>query len=135
MTPSRRRPRLDRHVLRYVYPAVALLVALAGGGIAAVESDTVGSLGDGIWWALSLVTTVGFVHGTPTTTAGKVIAGVLMVVGFALLSLTTAAVASLFVREDESAGDARDAAFEGAVLEQLRALRERIDELDARRAR
>ena len=47
------------------------------------------------------MTTVGFVDGTPDTVAGKVASAVLMLLGFGLLALTTAAIASLFVREDE----------------------------------
>lgn len=121
---------MSRHSLRYFYPAAALLVALAGGGLAALESDTAGSFAEGVWWALSLITTVGFVGHTPVTVAGKVIAGVLMVFGFALLSLTTAAIASLFVREDESDTNRRDEAFEVTALAELRALHARLDELE-----
>lgn len=45
-----------------------------------------------------------------------------MLFGFALLSLTTAALASLFVREDETPAEQRDAAFESHALRELRAL-------------
>ena len=106
------------------------MVVLAGGALAALETDTVGSFGAGVWWALSLVTTVGFVGGTPTTTAGRVIAALLMVFGFALLALTTAAIASLFVREDESPLERREAAFEAQAIAELRALHERLDRLE-----
>ncbi len=44
---------------------------------------------------------VGFVGSEPLTTAGKVIAAVLMVAGFALLATVTATIASIFVREEE----------------------------------
>ncbi len=121
---------LLRHRLRFLIPAAILVVLLAGGASAAIETDTVGSFGQGLWWALSLVTTVGFVGGSPATTAGKALAAVLMIFGFALLSLTTAAVASFFVREDEEVLDARDAVFEADVLAELRALRARLDQLE-----
>lgn len=48
-----------------VVAGVALLVG-AGAG-AALESDTVGSYGRGLWWAISLMTTVGFL-GSPSET-------------------------------------------------------------------
>lgn len=122
---------MTRHTLRYLLPGAALVVVLAGGAFAALETDTVASFGAGVWWALSLVTTVGFIGPAPVTAAGKVLAGLLMIFGFALLSLTTAAVASLFVREDESATQARDAAFESQALAELRALNERLERLEA----
>jgi voltage-gated potassium channel len=121
---------VSRHWLRYLLPSAALVVVLAGGAFAALETDTVGSFGAGVWWALSLVTTVGFVGGTPVTTAGRVIAALLMIFGFALLALTTAAIASLFVREDESPMERREAAFEAQALAELRALNERLDRLE-----
>jgi hypothetical protein len=121
---------MSRHLLRYLLPAAALVVVLSGGGFAALETDTAGSFGEGVWWALSLVTTVGFVGQTPTTEAGRILAGLLMVFGFALLSVTTAAAASIFVRHDEVPGQRRDAAFESEALAELRALNERLDRIE-----
>lgn len=122
---------MSRASLRYLFPIAALVTILAGGAFAALETDTVGTFGDGVWWALSLVTTVGFIGGAPHTAVGKALAGLLMIFGFGLLSLTTAAVASLFVRDDEAVSAARDAAFEQEALAELRALRQRLDRLEA----
>lgn len=116
--------------LRYLAPATALVVTLAGGGLAALEVDTVTSFGQGVWWALSLVTTVGFVGPAPVTVGGRLLAGALMLFGFGLLSLTAAALASFFVREDETPGEQRDLAFESQALRELRALRERLDRIE-----
>jgi voltage-gated potassium channel len=120
-----------RHNLRYLLPLVVLVVLLSGGGFAALETDTVSSFGSGVWWALSLVTTVGFVGETPTTTGGRVLAAFLMIFGFILLSLTTAAVASLFVREDEQATEAREAAADAEILTALRDIQARLDRLES----
>lgn len=123
---------VSRRRLRYLLPGAAFAVTLGGGGFAALETNTVGSFGDGLWWALSLVTTVGFVGPTPVTTGGRLIAGALMLLGFALLSLTAAALASLFVRDDEIPAEQRDAAFESLALAELRALRARLDHIEQR---
>jgi voltage-gated potassium channel len=105
---------------------------LAGAAFAAVESDTVGSFWEGIWWALSLMTTVGFTDGAPSSVVGRVLASTLMVMGFALLALTTAAVASLFVLEEEAPEERALRAFEENVLAELRELHERLEQFESR---
>jgi hypothetical protein len=57
---------------------------------------------------------------------------VISVVGFVLLAITTAAVASLFVREDEEPQERRAQEFEDAVLADLKSLRAEVDRLSAR---
>lgn len=121
---------MTRRRLRFMLPGTLLVVLLSGGAFAALETRTVASFGEGVWWAVSLVTTVGFVGGAPTTSGGRVLAAALMILGFGLLSLTAAALASLFVREDEAPVERREAAFEAAVLAELRAVRERLDRLE-----
>jgi voltage-gated potassium channel len=111
---------------------IAMLVLLAGGGFAALETDTVESYWEGVWWALSLTTTVGFADGTPETVLGKALSGVVMVLGFLLLALTSGALASLFVREQQEPEDVREHAFEEGVLAELRRLNERLELIEAR---
>ena len=105
---------------------------LAGGGFAALETDAVESYWGGVWWALSLMTTVGFANGTPETVLGKALSGVIMVLGFVLLALTTAAIASLFVREAEQPEEMREHAFERDVLAELRHLNSRLELIESR---
>jgi len=123
-------PHVRRRWLRFAAPLAAVTVLLAGGGLAAIETETVGDYGDGVLWALSLMTTVGFVGGLPHTVAGKVIAAGLMLCGFGLLAMTTATVSSLFVREDEAPVEERERAFEVQVLQELRSLHARLDDLE-----
>lgn len=124
-TPSRRwvRPAL-------VAGSVALLVG--AGAAAAFESDTVGSYGRGLLWAVSLMTTVGFLGQPPRTTEGAVLAVLLMLTGFLLLSLVSAALASLFVRQDEAPEQRREAVVEDEILRSLASIVERLDALEGR---
>jgi voltage-gated potassium channel len=124
-----------RSTLPYLIPLVAVLVLLAGGGFAALETDTVESYWEGVWWALSLMTTVGFANGTPETVLGKVLSSLVMVLGFLLLALTTAALASLFVREEQEPEGVREHAFEEDALAELRRLNARLDEIETRLTR
>lgn len=71
-------------------PGVALVFAsirLVGGAgaAAAVESDTVPSFWGGLWWALCLMTNLGFVYGRPHSATGAVVSVVPMMTGFLLL--------------------------------------------------
>jgi hypothetical protein len=131
MVPNRLRPR--RRWLRFFLPAAALVIVLAGGAFAALESDTVESYWEGLWWALSLTTTVGLVGHEPLTTAGHILSAVLMVMGFVLLAMTTAAVASLFVREDDEPEERALRVFEERALAELRELRLRVEQLESQK--
>jgi voltage-gated potassium channel len=55
-----------------------------------------------------------------------------MLFGFVLLAMTTAAVASLFVREDEEPQERREQTFEQEVLLELRELAARIAKIETR---
>ena len=135
---ARRRAPLTRSLLAtpsnlpYLILGAAILILLAGGGFAAVETDAVESYWEGVWWALSLMTTVGFANGTPETVLGKALSGVIMILGFVLLALTTAAIASLFVREAEEPEERREHAFEEEALAELHQLKARLDVIESR---
>ena len=60
------------------------------------------SFSDGLWWALTTVTTVGYGDRYPTTTEGRVIAFGLMIVGISLLGVITATVAAWFIQLDHT---------------------------------
>lgn len=123
---------ISRRWLRFVVPLGVLAVVLGGGGLAALESETVHGYGEGLLWALSLMTTVGFVGGQPHSVPGKLIAAGLMLSGFALLAMTTAAISSLFVKEDLRPQETRELTFEDEILRELRAIYARLDDLEKR---
>jgi len=91
----------------------------------------VSSYWEGLWRSLALVMTVGFVGPVPTTATGKIVSSVLMIFGFALMAMTTAAVASLFVREDEIVDENLERKFEQVVLAELAELRREVAQLRA----
>jgi len=118
----------------WVLPALAgagALVLAGAGTVAAVETDTVDGYWHGLWWCLSLMTTVGFIDQPPRTGAGAALSAVLMVAGFLLLALVSAALASLFVREDEEPMQRREQAATDQILAELQALRAEVATLRA----
>ena len=78
---------------------VLALVTVLGGGaaFAAVEKAQHLSAWDGVWWAITTVTTVGYEY--PHTTGGRIIAIVVMLVGIGFIAVLTAAAAERFMRE------------------------------------
>lgn len=87
---------------------------------------------DGIWWAITTVTTVGYGDLYPKTNYGRIFAIVLMLVGIAFVSTLTANIASYFVNKDKCENTrGQDTISENElILSKLDDLALRIDELD-----
>ncbi len=121
--------RLRRAWLRYLLPAAAFVVVAGAAGMAAFSTDTTESFWDGVWWSISLMTTVGWSGQVPHTLIGHLIATVTMITGFMLLAFTTAVVASLLVREDEGPLEQAELRADREILTEVRALRAELEEL------
>ena len=126
-----RRLRVRRTLVVPSLAAAAALVLAVAGAAAAVETDTVASYPRGLWWSLSLMTTVGFVGAPPSTTLGAILSVVLMVAGFFLLAMVSAALASLFVRDDERGFEDRETEATARLLEHVERLRSELAEVRA----
>jgi voltage-gated potassium channel len=64
----------------------------------AVDGSNIKNFGDGLWWAITTVTTVGYGDRYPTTTEGRCLAVALMIMGISLMGVITASVAAWFVK-------------------------------------
>ncbi len=80
---------------------VAILVFLGGLGFFVTEAfeerNSLQHFGQGLWWALVTITTVGYGDVTPKTLGGRLVGVILMVGGLVSFSLVTATVASIFI--------------------------------------
>ena len=63
-----------------------------------VDGSNIKNFGDGLWWAVTTVTTVGYGDRFPTTTEGRLLAVLLMITGISLVGVITASAASWFVK-------------------------------------
>lgn len=99
------------------------LVVIFFGYIFYITEPTVESIGDGFYWALVTVTTVGYGDITPTTPSGKLIASFLILLGLGLIATITAIVSAKFIQNyvDHHTND--------DVLDKLEILQKDIDEL------
>lgn len=95
------------------------------------------SLGLAFWWALQTVTTVGYGDVVPTTTAGKVVGSVEMMLGISLISLLTATVTSTVIQRGEKGAKEEDRAqlerTTQMILAAIAQIDERLGRLEARR--
>ena len=82
--------------LRTILAALIFFIFLFGYLFYVSEPD-VRNLGDGVWWALVTITTVGYGDITPVTTLGRVVASSLMLLGLGLIATITAIVSAKFI--------------------------------------
>ena len=108
--------------LRTILAALIFFVFLFGYLFYKSEPD-VRNLGDGIWWALVTITTVGYGDITPLTTVGRVVASSLMFLGLGLIATITAIVSAKFIQNfvDHHTND--------DVLEKLDEMQLELDEI------
>jgi voltage-gated potassium channel len=107
---------------------LALLTAVAGGaGFASVEKIPVG---DGIYWAITTMTTVGYGDITPKTTEGKIVAIVVMLIGIGVATLFIGAVADKFLSTKIHAEAVELEADEAELLAQVRDISARLNRLE-----
>lgn len=109
--------------------AATLLVTVAGGLLVRVTDPAAfGSIWDGMWWAAQTVTTVGYGDQLPSPPLGRLVAVLVMMFGLAFLTVTTAAIASLFA---ESARRRRESGGDHPLHDDLDRLGRRLDGLAA----
>ena len=96
----------------------------------AIDHKNFSTVGEGLWWSVQTVTTVGYGDVVPTTVGGRLVAAVVMLGGLAFLAVITAAVTSSFVtRAAEEHGQSTGAA--PATTNDVRELHERLDHIEA----
>ncbi len=64
-----------------------------------ISEPNVETFGDGIWWALVTITTVGYGDITPHTTLGRIVASSLMILGIGFIATITATVSAYFLSD------------------------------------
>ncbi|ADZ69990.1 Ion transport protein [Polymorphum gilvum SL003B-26A1] len=67
-----------------------------------VQPDAFASIPHAMWWAITTATTVGYGDVVPVSVAGKMLAGLVMLLGYAMLALPVGIIASAFAREIHS---------------------------------
>jgi len=138
-TETRLERRLDRLIDRAANPRKAAMVIatvtttitiLAGVLMRFVDHDNFNTIGDGMWWAVQTVTTVGYGDDVPTTVAGQLLAAVVMLLGIGFVTVITASITGAFVAR--SRPEQPPAAEEtGKQRHEFERIHERLDSIEA----
>ena len=128
-----REPPSIRLAAGVIVTATAVITVLGGVLMRLLDSEEYPTLGLAMWWALQTVTTIGYGDVTPKEPSGRIVAGVVMLEGVALLAITTAVITSTFVtraaREREDA-DTREEQAEVRIEAKLDDLAARLERLE-----
>jgi voltage-gated potassium channel len=115
----------------------ALTIFAGGTAYASVEHGI--SEWDGIWWAVTTMTTVGYGDIYPHTTDGRIIAMVVMLIGIGVLTAVAGTVIGAIteryvvgIRADVAEVEREVAIDEAAVMAELRKINERLTRLERR---
>ena len=112
--------------LRTILGALIFFVCVFG-YVFYITEPGVDTFGDGIWWALVTVTTVGYRDITPSTTLGRFVASALMFLGLGLIATVTAIVSAKFTQNFVDTHTNDDVL---AKLEELESEIEKLKELE-----
>jgi voltage-gated potassium channel len=107
----------------FVVLAAGVIVFACAGLVTFAERSANGTnihnFGQGLWWSIETVTTVGYGDRYPTTSFGQGVAVLLMLVGIGLIGTLTATVASYFVQERTNATEDRLERIEALLVQIL----------------
>ena len=100
-----------------------LFIFVAGFLIAGIDPN-IGTPADGIWWAWVTATTVGYGDVVPTSPEGRMLGGILILLGVGLTSLITANISAYFISRSQRQEEGRQLA---QIEAQLTAIEKKLD--------
>lgn len=113
-----------------------LLVSLSSYAILVIEApipdSQIQTPGEALWWAIVTITTVGYGDFVPTTSSGRLVAGLLMLMGIGMFSAFTSYLSTSFInrRQKQQHEESEDLAKRlDAIETQLKNLNETLAEV------
>ncbi|MGY3317111.1 potassium channel family protein [Arthrobacter sp. TE12232] len=126
-------------VMAYVIASAVLLIYTVALSVLSFEKGApnanITTMGDSLWWAVVTITTIGYGDYYPVTVPGRWAAAALMVGGFAVLSMVTAAVSSWLVESVTAATASRTKADQVSGNDELARLTAQVNRLNDQLAR
>jgi voltage-gated potassium channel len=115
-------------VVPYLAGMTTVLAVSSGVLVRFVDHKDFHTLGDGIWWAIVTLATVGYGDIVPTTPWGRVIGSVVIVLGVTFLSFLMATVTSYFVTAQQARTTAHESEQRQEAEREAMVLLRKLDE-------
>ena len=133
----RRKPLTARRAAVIIASYTALVTFAGGLVVWLTDRKDFDSLGEGLWWALQTITTVGYGDVVPSSGSSRVIGAFVMISGIAFLTVITAAVTATLIeaarrRQPPPPDREQLPEFMREVTARLSAIEARLDELGPR---
>jgi voltage-gated potassium channel len=127
-----RKPLTVRRAARIIASVTVVVTIISGVLIHFTDPKNFPNIGDGLWWAIQTVTTVGYGDLVPASTLGRLVAALVMLVGIGFLTVITASITSTFIetarrRIEGTATDALTAKLD-QIAARLDAIETRLDD-------
>jgi voltage-gated potassium channel len=126
----------NQRVFLYLAVTTLLVGLLAGFVVTLVDKQDFPTFGDGIWWAIVTLGTVGYGDIVPHTAWGRVVGSLVIVFGVTFIAFLTAIVTSAFVSAAEQRArvveQQREEASEEETRKLLRSLQTQLEAIEAK---
>jgi voltage-gated potassium channel len=123
-----RKPLTTRRAAGIIASVTLSITIISGVLMHFTDKKTYPNIGDGMWWAIQTVTTVGYGDLVPTSTIGRLVAALVMVAGIGFLTVVTAVITSTFI---ESAKRRLQGSETDALSAKLDLIGERLEVIEA----
>jgi len=130
---------LDREIARAETPRGAAIVIASVSTVmtvgaallmTVVDHKNFPTIGQGLWWAVQTVTTVGYGDHVPSNASGRLVAAVVMLIGIGFLTVITAAITSSFVARTQEDRHKRSGGSAAATELHMQEINERLDRIE-----
>ena len=121
------KPLTARRAARIIASVTLSITIISGVLMHFTDEKTYPNIGDGMWWAIQTVTTVGYGDLVPRSAAGRLLASFVMLVGIGFLTVVTASITSEFIESARRRLQGTESDTLSAKLDQIGARLEVIE--------